>query len=454
MQFVHLIILFVFLGSEAAGEGSSAGKEPAAGPRVATALETIDADDIHAYISYLASNALKGRNAGTKGNDRATEWVASFFEEMGLEGGGADGSFFQPFEFRASGLRGKKAKTRNVIAVWEGNDPLLKEEAVVIGAHVDHVGKYGDESNPARLGQAKPYDKIWNGADDNASGTSAVMEIAQAFALARVPVKRTVIFICFSAEEHGLFGSYHYVKNPVISLEKTSAMINLDMIGRNPNSPVFVLGVESDADGFIKKALNRIVERHNIIKYKEAGGAFGGSDHWPFLKNSVPAVIFFTGFHKDYHQIGDEVEKISPERVSGIAKTAFLLALEIANRDSILTFNPTLEEQINSRSRRRTLGIDPGGKIPPERLAGLGLPENQGAVRVSGVYSDSAAGRGGLKSGDLILSLGTTIITRKETLSSLRKAVRAAPTGIDVPLTILRGNEIITLQVRWSEKKK
>ncbi len=422
--------------------------------RAAAALETIDGEDIHAYISYLACDSLEGRNSGTPGNDLAAEWIADFFAEMRLEPAGADGSYFQSFTFRARGMKDGVAKTRNVAAFWEGTDPILKKEAVVIGAHFDHVGRKGQKPSAARMGRASKTDTIWNGADDNASGTAAVLEVAQAFALARVPTKRSIVFVCFSGEEHGLYGSDHYVKNPPFPLEKTSLMINLDMVGRNPGTPFTIFGLESDEGGYLVKAMKETASELGGVKYRSGRGAFGGSDHWPFLKSGVPAIFIFGGLHPDYHRISDEVEKICPERVQKTAKTAFLLALGAANRREQLVFSTSFLELLSFRGKRRMLGIDAGEKVATDKLAGFGLPENQGAVRVAGIYSQTPAARCGLKSGDLILSLGAKTIVRQEPLSSLRKAIREAPLGADVPLTILRNGEIMTLLVRWEEEKK
>jgi hypothetical protein len=424
-------------------------------PRIQAALETIDAEDAFAYISFLAADALRGRNAGTEGNDEAAEWIADFFEEMGLQGGGPEGSFFKTFTFRARGKGGGEQRTQNVIAIWPGSDPALRDEAVVIGAHFDHVGRYGQDSNPARLGKAQKDDLVWNGADDNASGTSAVMELAQAFALARVPARRSVVFVCFSAEEHGLFGSWDYVKNPPIPLEKTSAMINLDMIGRNPERPVMIFGLKSDEERFMEACLDEISRLILPVEFRASDGAFGGSDHWPFLKKGVPAAFFFSGFHRDYHRITDEPEKISGERVQHVARAAFLLAYKIANRDARLMFDPEMEEQLQAGRNRRMLGIDLGRKVDDlSRIEGLGLPDNQGAVRVAGVYKGSTAHTAGVKTGDLVLAIGKVMVRKKEALSSLREAIQSAPGDTEVPIMILRGREIITLQAVWKSEKK
>ncbi|MBU0755444.1 MAG: M28 family peptidase, partial [Planctomycetes bacterium] len=165
--------------------GSGAALEVTDPPGLVVALETIDAEDLYLTIDFLASDALYGRNAGTAGNQRAVEWIADRFQKMGLKPAGVDGSYFQPFTFRPRGTSGTKAKASNVAAYLEGSDPELKKEVVIVGAHLDHVGRKGHEADPGRLGKGMEGDYIWNGADDNASGTSAVLEIAQAFSFCK-----------------------------------------------------------------------------------------------------------------------------------------------------------------------------------------------------------------------------------------------------------------------------
>jgi len=375
------LLILCFILSAPAGIIALSGDLQPLDPRTEAALETIDSFDAHTYVSYLASDALRGRNAGTKGNEMAAEWIAAFFEEMGLKGGGGGGSFRQPFEFPISGRKGEKARVCNVVAVWGGSDPVLKHEAVVIGAHFDHVGAHGQKINASRLGRATNEDMIWNGADDNASGTSAVLEIAQAFALARVPTKRTIVFACFNAEEHGLYGSDHYVRNPYIAIEKTSAMINLDMVGRNAGKPVTIFFLESDRDGFLKEAVDRAALRMGGFDYRNGGVILGGSDHYNFIKNSVPALMFFSGMHTDVHRPSDEVDKIDPERMRDIARVVFLVALDVANRPELLAFAGEEKVLPQAGMGRKILGIDVDD-VQPGRLARLGLPGNQGAVRV------------------------------------------------------------------------
>jgi len=203
----------------------------------------------------------------------------------------------------------------NVIARLEGRDPDLAGEYVVVGGHLDHVGKnWRGEIHP--------------GADDNASGTAAVLEIARAMATLAEPPRRSVLFVNFAAEELGLLGAYHLVGDPPIDLDKVVGLLNLDMIGRNSPNAVNVVGKRR-----APQIHSLILESNETIgmrlKY-EAGAGAGRSDNFPFWTKGVPAVSFFTGTHEDYHRPGDTWSKVVPNKVESIARLAFLTAYRMA----------------------------------------------------------------------------------------------------------------------------
>lgn len=208
--------------------------------------------------------------------------------------------------------------TRNVIGILPGNDPVLKNEYIVIGAHYDHVGIGGGKA-----------DRIHNGADDNASGTSALIEIAKAFGAHKNRQARTVIFIAFSGEEKGLWGSRLYSERPIYPLDKTVAMFNLDMVGRNTPKEVTLFGAEQS------KMLKRVVMAQNkaSINYKLdlPAKVSGNSDHASFYRKNIPVIFFTTGLHKDYHQVTDHPEKIDAVKIRDVARLCFLTASKVAN---------------------------------------------------------------------------------------------------------------------------
>ena len=213
----------------------------------------------------------------------------------------------------------------NVVAILAGGDPLLARQHVVISAHFDHVGV----GIPDALG-----DSIYNGADDNASGTAAVLEVAEAFAALPAPPRRTVVFLAVSGEEKGLLGSRHFVDHPTIPLADVVANINLDMVGRNSPDTVVVVGQEYSSLGPLAQ---EIVAGHPelgltlIADPNPALQAFFRSDHVAFVREDVPAVFFTTWQHDDYHRPSDEADRIDTDKVARIARMAFLLTYRVAD---------------------------------------------------------------------------------------------------------------------------
>jgi hypothetical protein len=216
---------------------------------------------------------------------------------------------------------------RNVIGVLPGSDPARAKQAIVIGAHYDHVGLGGRLSvTPERAGE------IHNGADDNASGTASIIEIARAAVADRSRFPRTLIFVAFAGEERGLLGSAFYVTEPRMPVESTIAMLNLDMVGR-ANGSVDVSGL--DAAPSMEADLTAAVKASgSLLKIKREGPGAGRSDDYNFLVHRIPAINFFTGFHSDYHRPGDDWQKIDAAGTSHVARLALELAAALANRSS------------------------------------------------------------------------------------------------------------------------
>ncbi len=213
---------------------------------------------------------------------------------------------------------------RNVIGILPGSDPALAGEAIVVGAHYDHVGLGGRFSvTPERTGE------IHNGADDNASGTAAIIEMARAAVRQRARFPRTMIFMAFAGEERGLLGSAHYVANPVVPLSRTVAMLNLDMVGRS-NGSVDVSGLE--AAPWMEDDLEAAAAAVGGLRIRREGPGAGRSDDWSFITRGIPAINFFTGFHGDYHRPGDDWQKIDVPGTSRVAALALELAARIAAR--------------------------------------------------------------------------------------------------------------------------
>ncbi len=218
--------------------------------------------------------------------------------------------------------------TRNVVGLIEGSDPKLKNEFVVIGAHYDHVGV---------LKQHQPgADSIYNGADDNASGTTAVLAIARAFGATAQRPKRSVLLMAFAGEEQGLLGSRAYVEQPLFPLHNTVAMLNLDMVGRNAADSVSVGGITRSPD---LSKMNEEENREVGLKLDYSVESFHNrSDHYSFARKKIPFLFYYTGHHQDYHRLSDHADKINEGKIARIATLAFRVAWRAANAEQRLRY--------------------------------------------------------------------------------------------------------------------
>jgi Zn-dependent M28 family amino/carboxypeptidase len=315
------------------------------------AVSNINETDLKEWATELSGDDYAGRQAGYNGNNKAAKYIAAQFEKMGIKPAGDikayipesppkdKVSYFQHFSFNTSGTGSVELMTQNVVGVIEGSDPILKKQIIVLGAHYDHVGQTGEGYHYARLGRKKG---IWHGADDNASGTVTVMSIAKAFAEGNFKPKRTVVFILFSAEEGGLIGSKYYCKHPTVGkIEDYVFMLNLDMIGRNPNQAVEIKGMASAVGTYLRDVASDAVSRTNLFASIQAGAEVSGgdSDHSSFEEKGVSFVFFFTGFHDDYHTVTDTADKLAYSHMALIGKTAFFMLRDIADRPSPPVFN-------------------------------------------------------------------------------------------------------------------
>lgn len=242
------------------------------------------------------------------------------FKEDGLSGTSQIKNIIGQFDLE---LDLNTIKTNNIIAYLEGSDPILKDEVVIVGAHYDHLGTSDSGA-------------IFNGADDNASGNMAILEIANAFSKDKIKPKRSLLFISFSAEELGKLGSIHYVENPFIPLDKTTAMFNLDMIGRNSIDSIFIVG-----SNFLSNEFHQIIEdsftkenfkidyTFNSVEHPDR--IYFRSDNYSFGIKNIPNVQITSGHHNDYHQATDTIDKINFEKIAKISKSLYKAIKETAN---------------------------------------------------------------------------------------------------------------------------
>jgi len=237
------------------------------------------------------------------------------------------------------------ASAPNSIGILEGSDPTLKKEYVLFTAHMDHIGtpSAGEGCTP------RGADSICNGADDDGSGTVAVIELAEAFASARERPKRSLVFMTVSGEERGLWGSAYFADHPTVPLADVIADLNIDMVGRNSKDTVAVIGREHSNLG---ATLDSVAAAHRELNIKPVGdlwpqeGLFFRSDHYNFAKKGVPILFFTTGLHPDYHQVTDSPEKINAEKEARFARLVFYLGQAVANTSQRPRWNPDSYKRI------------------------------------------------------------------------------------------------------------
>jgi hypothetical protein len=284
---------------------------------LASAISSITSGEMRSHVFALSDDTFEGREAGSRGGRAAGLYLVQKLQGYGLKGG-VKGGYYQPFGNYA-----------NVIAVLEGSDPVLKNEYILVGAHYDHVG-YGNRRN-----SYGPTGYIHNGADDNASGVSGLLEVAQAFASSGAKPKRTLLFCFWDGEEKGLYGSKHWVESPTVPLNQVALAFNADMIGRLGNKPLEVLGTRT-APG-----MRRLVSLANDdphLKLFFNWELKENSDHFSFLERRVPVVMFHTGLHGDYHRPSDDAEKIDTNGMQQIGRMLFRLLDRAADEPQLGKF--------------------------------------------------------------------------------------------------------------------
>ncbi len=285
------------------------------------------------------------------------------------------------------GVMQKKTKTENIIAVLPGEDKKLKDEWIVIGAHYDHLG-YGGEGSGSRMPDTMA---VHNGADDNGSGTVALLEIAKA--MKNRPHKRSIMFIWFGAEEMGLLGSKYFTEHPLIKLDHIVGMINMDMMGRLRDNKFYAGGVGTSKGA--KDLLQKVNQKYKFDLILSESG-YGPSDHASFYMKNIPVLYFNTGIHDDYHTPFDDVEKINFKGLEKTARFVTDVLLEWANTDNKPVFQEAGDKFAGSKRYRYkvTLGIIPD-------FAG----QEKRGLRVDGVRKGGPAEKGGMKKGDIIVAV-------------------------------------------------
>lgn len=300
----------------------------------ALAQSDVTEKELAQHISFLASPKMAGRFPGTKENKKVVQYLIKNFKRAGIKPYG--NSFLQNFKAK---IRVKKGvtdtpvvETQNVIGYIEGTDPILKHEFIVLGAHYDHLGMGGPSSKkPDTVG-------IHLGADDNASGTAALLEIAEMLAANRNKLKRSVLFIAFGAEEQGLLGSKHFVEHSVVPLSSVKLMLNMDMVGRMNQEKHLYMGGAASFDGGmdLMKSLGPEIGLNPIVIAYDVGG----SDHVSFYKKGIAVLGFHTGGHAHYHTPEDDFAHINIPGEKLVCDYIYNAIVSVAGRQGPIIFIP------------------------------------------------------------------------------------------------------------------
>ena len=380
---------------------------------------------IETDISILASDSLAGREVGTEGEKMAADYIAAELKAAGVQPKGTD-DFYQSFfvkdadnpHAQPSEESGENGITGyNVVGMIDNPG----DELVVIGAHYDHLGM-GDFSSLYRGEKA-----VHNGADDNASGIAAMLHLARV--LSDQELNRDILFIGFSGEEKGLWGSNYYTKNPTVDLTKVNFMINMDMVGRLDESK----GLAVNGTG-TSPIWNWLLDEVNAdsLKLIKGESGVGPADHTSVYLQDIPVLHFFTGQHEDYHKPGDDPEKINEE---GILKVASIIErmIVLMDDDEKIAFTKTKDESDNPRFTV-TLGV-----VPDYMFDGEGM-------RIDGVSEDKPAIKAGIEKGDIVVQLGDSTVTD---MMSYMRALSTFEKGDKTTVVVDRGGEQLEFEIEF-----
>jgi len=377
-------------------------------------------------IVFLASDELEGRAIGTPGEEKAAKYIADAFERIGLEPKGTEG-YLQPFKVKKAtspheqavvGSDGEGVTGHNIAGFIDNGAQFT----IVIGAHYDHLG-YGAEGS---LFRGEPA--IHNGADDNASGTAAVIQLAKILKAKKSDYN--FLFLAFSGEENGLWGSNYFSKNSTVSLDSVNFMINMDMVGRmNEEKTLAINGVGTSP------VWNEVLEEVNTdsLKLVTSESGVGPSDHTSFYLQDLPVLHFFTGQHEDYHKPSDDADKINYNGITHVIRYIERLVDRVDDQEKI-AFTKTQDSSGDSPRFTVSLGV-----VPDYLYDGSGM-------RIDGVTDGKPAAAAGMKRGDIVVKLGDSTIVD---MMSYMRALSGFQSGQKTVVEYKRGEELKAAEVNF-----
>ncbi len=434
---VLVLVLALLAALASAGERGAAPATEGPLEPPAAALESIDAAEAKRHVGFLAGGKCEGRASGLEGCDIAGNYLIDRLREYGCEPAGDDGTFKQVFQVKVTpfpgqaqttdDVKGQMADTFNVIGVVRGSDEKLRDEYVVLSAHYDHIGR-------------KSKRKTYFGGDDNASGTSALLEAAQAFMLPGAPRPRRSILVLFvSAEERGLLGSAHFVKQPTVPIGQITCDLNTDMVGRNKPKEIQVYGNGTSPD--LDSAHLEAAKRSGLTPVPKVGSIFLRSDQYNFYKADIPCLFWTSGLHEDYHATSDTAAAVDERKVERAAVHLYVTAWIVANRTERPRFQK-LDENAAAGPLGAVLDVVPPEDVPAEAKLGAG----EGAALVRSVMDGMPAAEAKLQAGDLILEVNDKALPSSDPVGAVEDVFEKAKGK--VMLRILRGTKGLRVIVK------
>ena len=377
-------------------------------PPVISGLSRIDCDDLKRHVGTLASDSLEGREAGARGGKAAAAYLRSVLKTLRQT---------NPLPLELSQEFGRDYQ--NLILVLPGSDPALRQEFVLLGAHYDHVG-YGKSSN-----SRGPLGQVHNGADDNASGTAAMLELIESFSPMENRPARSLLFAFWDAEEAGLLGSKHWIQHPTTPLSQVRFVLNMDMLGRLRDGKVITVGWRS-APGL--RSLISTNNPGNHLQFAFQPGVIYDSDHHSFYIAGIPVIHIDTDKHDDYHRPTDDIDQVNFEGLRQLTEFCHRLVNAAANLKDFPRFRREARSEIAPK------WLTPRDPIsPPIRLGVHWDPERiqNDTPIIAEISPNSPAARAGLRPGDRMLQFGTW---RNGTCADLKTTIQVAknPVAIEI----------------------
>jgi hypothetical protein len=390
-----------------------------ANEKLAKATASLTVDAMARHVRVLADDTFEGREGGKRGGRAAAAYIIDEIEDLGFEPAGDHGTYFQSFG----------AGMRNILALLPGRDPELAREVVIVGAHYDHVG-YGNSRN-----SYGPYGQVHNGADDNASGVAALIEMMRVLQNLPERPRRPILVGFWDGEEKGLLGSRHFMRvRPAMLADKTPVFcVNLDMVGRLRERRLTIYGARTSPS-----------LRSLLVATNNAPGGTGfelafdwdiveDSDHYSFISRRIPTVMLHTGLHDQYHRPSDDIDLINHDGIRDVAAMTLAIAVTVADADAPPTFRRESRTESNASKRRLEETLPPAGT--PRGRWGIISRADSGEPAcpvVIEVASDSPASRAGLRQGDRLLAVNDeTFRDQSEMVARLRSIESGFTLSID-----------------------